>query len=221
MIDKLDVFRISDPMFRIHSRLFRVQEAILRASQQQIRASKLTVVSQAAGISALFTFLLTLIVEVFHVDWLSTPVIALALIALVAILIYVADYRNLKRDEGEFNRLLAEAGGENAETWVDYSEQLIAANGARLKMVADALDEIRDLHARQQINEQKFQERALYLEQIALSCRNQLQKYKDTNERLFSQGKRNKEDHESVQRYLDIAEGSIQFRNQNQDIKSS
>src|SRR5947209_18102224 len=146
MMDKLDVFRISDPLFRIHSRLFRVQEAILRASQQQVRAAKLTVVAQAAGISALFTFLLTLIVEIFHVEWLSTPVVALVLIALVAILIYVMDYRNLKRDEAEFDRLIAETGGQNAETWVDYSEQLIAANGARLKMVADALDEIRNLH---------------------------------------------------------------------------
>jgi hypothetical protein len=206
VIDKMDVYRISEPMFRIHSRLFRVQEAILRASKQQIRASKLTVVSQAAGISALFTFLLTLIVEVFHVDWLSTPVIALMLVGLVAILIHVSDYRNLKKDEGAFDRLLAEAGGENAETWVDYSEQLIAANGSRLKMVADALDETRELHDSKQITDVKFQQRSAYLEQVAAYSKVQLEKYRATNKRLFMEGKRGKEDYESVLRYLEIAQ---------------
>jgi hypothetical protein len=206
VIDKMDVYRIAEPMFRIHSRLFRVQEAILRASKQQIRAAKLTAVSRAAGISALFTFLLTLIVEVFHVDWLSTPVIALMLIALVAILIHVFDYKSLTKEEGEFDRLLAEAGGENAETWVDYAEQLIAANGSRLKMVADALDEAHELHDSKQINDAKFQERSAYLEQVAAYCKVKLEKYRATNKRLFMEGKRGKEDYESVLQYLEVAQ---------------
>ena len=93
-------------MFRVHARLFRVQEAILRTARQQIRAAKQSVIAQAAGSSALFTFLLTLIVGIFKIEWLSTPVIAIVLVGVVAILIHVLEIINLKRDVGEFDRLL-------------------------------------------------------------------------------------------------------------------
>jgi hypothetical protein len=209
VIDKLDVFRISEPMFRIHSRLFRVQEAILRASKQQIRASKLSVISQAAGLSGLFTVLLTLTVEIFHIDWLSAPVLVLVAVAGVAILIQILDYITLKEDEGKFEQLLSDVGGEDAETWVDYAEQLIAAYGSRLKMLIEAREEMAEAHKNGQITEDKFNERSEYVERTIAFCIKQLLKYREANERLYKEGKRKKEDYESVLVYLETAQPRI------------
>lgn len=206
MIDKLDVYRISDPMFRIHSRLFRLQEAILRSSKQQLRASRLSVVSRAAGIGTLLTFLLTLIVQIYKIEWLSVPVVVIIMVGAAAILLHVLDYFELKEAEGKFDELLQDAGGDNAETWADYSEQLIAAYGARLKMASDAMDEANDLQAKHEMNDEAFRRRSEYLQGIIDYCNAQLQKYRAANERLHKEGKRTKEDFDSVLSFLQVAQ---------------
>ncbi|HEY6971747.1 MAG TPA: hypothetical protein VJA94_21225 [Candidatus Angelobacter sp.] len=192
-------------MFRVHARLFRVQEAILRSARQQIRAAKQSVIAQAAGSSALFTFLLTLIVGIFKIEWLSTPVIAIILVGVVAILIHVLEIFNLKRDEGEFDRLLGEVGEGNVETWTDYSESVIAAYGTRLKMIRDAIDEAEALHKSKHLTDDAFQRRISYLNDIRQFSLDELNDQQQANEKLYASRKRSKEDFESVNRFLDVA----------------
>jgi hypothetical protein len=205
VIDKMDVYRMSDPVFRVHARLFRLQEAILRSSMQQIRAAKQTVVAQAAGGSALLASLLTLIVGVFKIEWNSVPVIVILCVGAAAILIHVLEVVELKSDEREFDRLLADAGGQGVETWVDFSESLVAAYGTRLKMLSDALIEAPTLHKAGQLSDAAFQQRTQYLNQTRDFCIAEVTRLSAMNEALFTSGRRSEEDYESVKNYVEVA----------------
>ncbi len=205
MLDKYDVYLISDPMFRVHARLFRVQEAILQSSRQQLLASRRSVIGRAGVFSSLVLFLLTLLVQVFDLKWASAPVLALLLVGGVVILVHVRDYYGLKEDDRFFESLIGqeEVG---VESWVDYAESLLAAYGARIKMLARAEREIEQQRSTQQIDQPEYEQRSRYYAIVREYCMDRIEFYKRNNEDLYKAGKRTEHDYREVLKFVEGAE---------------
>lgn len=210
MLEKLDIYRIAEPIFRVHARLFKVQEAILRASRQQIRASKLGILAQGAVYTSLVLFLLALVINVLDLSWTSTPVLLLMLVALVAIGVHWYDFAKLKETEEDFDRLIDDAGGEDSERWVDYAQAIAAAYGTRLKMIDDMEEELLEQHEKKKLTERKYAERVLYYKEIRTYCIEKLAYYKRMNEDLYKKKRRTLEDYKAVSRFISVAEIGIQ-----------
>lgn len=206
MIDKFDIYRIADPIFRVHARLFKVHEAILFSSHQQIRAARISAAAQGTLYSSFLLFLITLIVQVSDLKLTSAPVVVLILVFVVVSIAYGYDYMSLKKSEEEFERLMDQAGSADVEGWVDYAQALIAAYGARLKMLADMEEELGQQLKEGKILPKKHNERLQYYAEVRAFCMDKLAHYKQLNEKLFAESKRTKEDYEQVKRFIASAE---------------
>ncbi len=180
-MEKFDVYRISDPIFRVHARLFKVQEAVLRSSRLTIQSSKLSVISQSGVFTAFTLFVLTLFVAVFEVKLASTPVYVLGLIFLLVIWAFVHQFVGLRQAESEFDRLIGDAGGDDAEKWVDYATSVIAAFGTRLKLVTEMQEELQKARGDKQLAEPQYKERETHYRAIRAYCVDGLAKLKRLN----------------------------------------
>jgi len=209
MFDTFDVYRIADPIFRVHTRLFKLQAAILRSSQQQLRAYKLGVVSQAAGFSALLLFLLTMMIDIFDLKWKSISFWVLLGLVALAVSAHFFDYLHLRTSEKEFNRLIAEAGGENVEKWADFACATASGYGSRLKMLDDMQDELNKHHDAHEIDDQKYQSRTKYFQVIRDYCLEEVAALKETNEQLLRNRKRTRSEYEAVNLFIDQATGRL------------
>lgn len=206
MIDKFDVYVIADPMFRIHARLFKVQEAILRSSRQQVEASKRGVIARAGVLTSMMLFLLTLVVQVFDLKWGSTPVVVLLLLVTLVLLIHARDYQGLKEAEKSFETLIGDEGAVPLERWVDYAEGTMAAYGTRLKMLARAEKELEDQRRAGQIDEGEYDRTAAYYAIVRDYCTQNIEYYKQSNEKLHNAGQRTREDYEEILKFVRAAE---------------
>jgi hypothetical protein len=206
MLDKFDVYLISDPMFRVHARLFKVQEAILRSSRQQVLASKRIVLARAGAFTSMVLFLLSLLVQVFDLKWGSTPVLLLMLVGVVVILVHTVDYAGLKKDERRFESLMGDEEGLAPERWVDYAEALMAAYGSRLKMLARAEKELEEQRKTAQIDDTEYQERSSYYALVRQYSMQRIEYYSRKNEELYKAGKRTPQDYEEVLMFVRAAE---------------
>jgi hypothetical protein len=206
MIDKFDIYRIADPIFRVHARLFKVHEAILLSSHQQIKAARIRTAAQGTLISSFLLFLITLIVQVSELKLTSAPVVVLIFVFVAVLFAYGYDYVKLKDSEKEFERLMDQAGSADVEGWVDYAQALIAAYGARLKMLADMEEELGQQLKEGKIVPKKHNERLQYYAEVRAFCMDKLAHYKQLNEELFKKKKRIKEDYEQVKRFIASAE---------------
>lgn len=206
MIDRFDIYVMVDPLFRIHARLFRVQDAILRSSKQQVEASKRSIIARASVLTSMMLFLLTLVVQVFKVEWGSTPVVVLLLLGVLVLLIHARDYQGLKEAEKGFETLISDEGGVPLERWVDYAEATMAAYGTRLKLLARAEKELEEQHRAGQMEEGEYRRTAALYAIVREYCTQTIEYYKQANEKLYNAGERTREDYDEILRFVRAAE---------------
>lgn len=204
-MEKLDVYRISDPLFRIHSRLFKVQEAVLRSSRVNVESSKLGVFSRAGIFTALVLFIVTLLVQILKVEVTSTPIKVIALIFLLGILAFVFEYVGLRRTAKEFDRLIADSGGDRVDTWPDFASAVIAGYGTRLKLTTEMQEELQKAYDGGHISVQRYDERRKHYEAIRTYCVDGLAQLRLLNEELLANRKRTQEEYTDVKHFLEHA----------------
>lgn len=202
---KIDVYRIVDPIFRVHARLFNLQSSILKSTKFDLRTAKINSVGQGAIITGFIITLATILISILEVKWNSTPLLILYLIIAIVVTVYVMKFLDARSVSKQFDDLIIETGGEDIETWVDYSKSIIAAYGTRLKMIIEAQEENSGLHQREVISKDKHEKNNRYYEEIKKYCLSELEHIKQKNETLFLNKSRNEKDYNEIKEYLNIA----------------